>query len=102
LKRRFGAFLGTDLDLLLRSSNVEQVFVCGVSAHVCCDTTVREAFQLGYDPYYLVDGVEMGDLPDLGWGVVPAETAKGVVATILSHRFGTVCTIADLMAELTT
>jgi nicotinamidase-related amidase len=100
VKRRFSAFLGTDLDLVLRSSGVQQVLVCGVSAHVCCDTTVREAFQLGYDPYYVVDGVEMGDLPDLGWGPIAADTAKGVVATIIAHRFGTVCTIADLMAEL--
>jgi biuret amidohydrolase len=101
VKRRFSAFFGTDLDLLLRSRGIEQVVVCGLSAHVCCDTTVREAFQLGYDPFYVVDGVEMGDLPDMGWGVVPGEQAKGVVATIIAHRFGTLCTISELLAELT-
>jgi nicotinamidase-related amidase len=100
IKRRFSAFLGTDLDLLLRSMGVEQVVVCGVSAHVCCDTTVREAFQLGYATLYVADGVEMGDLPDLGWGAVSAETAKAVVATTIAHRFGSVCTIADLLSEL--
>jgi biuret amidohydrolase len=100
VKRRFGAFLGTDLDLLLRSRGIEQVMVCGVSAHVCCDTTTREAFQLGYDPYYLVGGVEMGDLPDLGWGPVPADQAKGIVATIIGHRFGSLCTISDVLAAL--
>jgi nicotinamidase-related amidase len=100
VKRRFSAFLGTDLDVLLRSMGIEQVVVCGVSAHVCCDTTVREAFQLGYATLYVSDGVEMGDLPDLGWGPVSAETAKAVVATTIAHRFGSVCTIADLLSEL--
>jgi ureidoacrylate peracid hydrolase len=100
VKRRFGAFLGTDLDLLLRTRGVIRVAVCGVSAHVCCDTTVREAFQLGYEPVYLVDGVSMGDLPDLGWGSVSAADAQRVVATTIAHRFGTVATIDGFLATL--
>lgn len=99
-KRRFGAFLGTDLDLVLRARAVTRVVVCGISAHVCCDTTVREAFQLGYDPLYLVDGVSMGDLPDLGWGAVSAHDAQRVVATTIAHRFGAVATIDDVLATL--
>jgi len=100
VKRRFGAFLGTDLDLLLRSRGITRVVICGVSAHVCCDTTVREAFQLGYDAVYVVDGVSMGDLPDLGWGAITAADAQRVVATTIAHRFGTVATIAGITAEL--
>jgi ureidoacrylate peracid hydrolase len=100
VKRRFSAFAQTDLDLTLRSRGIEQLFVCGVSAHVCCDTTIRDAFQLGYDAVYVVDGVEMGDLPDLGWGAVDADTAKRVVATTIAHRFGDVCTRAELVAAL--
>jgi len=100
VKRRFGAFLGTDLDLLLRTRGVIHVVVCGISAHVCCDTTVREAFQLGYEPVYLVDGVSMGNLPDLGWGSVSAADAQRVVATTIAHRFGTVATIDDFLATL--
>lgn len=100
VKRRFGAFLGTDLDLLLRTRGVIRVAVCGISAHVCCDTTVREAFQLGYEPVYLVDGVSMGDLPDLGWGSVSAADAQRVVATTIAHRFGTVATIDGFLATL--
>jgi nicotinamidase-related amidase len=100
VKRRFSAFHATDLDLLLRSSNIDQVIVCGVSAHICCDTTVRDAFQLGYEPLYVTDGVSMGDLPDLGFGAVHAEDAKRVVATIVGHRFATLCTIDDLIQAL--
>jgi nicotinamidase-related amidase len=90
----------SDLDLLLRTRGVIRVVVCGISAHVCCDTTVREAFQLGYEPVYLVDGVSMGDLPDLGWGPVSAADAQRVVATTIAHRFGTVTTIDDFLTTL--
>ncbi len=100
LKRRFSAFHGTDLDLLLRSRGIGRLFVCGVAAHVCCDTTVRDAFQLGYDAVYVSDGVEMGDLPDLGFGAIPAAQAKAVVATTIAHRFGSLCTVDELAAEL--
>jgi ureidoacrylate peracid hydrolase len=100
VKRRFSTFFGTDLDLLLRSRGVQQLLVCGVAAHVCCDTTARDAFQLGYETFYVVDGVEMGDLPDLGFGPVAAEDAKRVVATVLAHRFATLRTIDEVIAEL--
>ena len=100
VKRRFSAFFATDLDLLLRGRGIEQVVVCGIAAHVCCDTTSRDAFQLGYDPLYVVDGVEMGDLPDAGFGPVSAAQAKAVTATILAHRFAALCTIEQLLAEL--
>jgi hypothetical protein len=62
---------------------------------------VRDAFQLGYDTIYVSDGVEMGDLPDLGFGVIPAAQAKAVVATTIAHRFGRLCTLDELAAELT-
>lgn len=100
LKRRFSAFHATDLDLLLRSQAIDQLVVCGISAHICCDTTIRDAFQLGYDPIYVSDAVEMGDLPDYGFGPIPAAQAKAVVATTIAHRFGTLCTLAELLATL--
>lgn len=100
VKRRFSAFFTTDLDLLLRSRGVQQLLVCGVAAHVCCDTTTRDAFQLGYETFYLVDGVEMGDLPDIGFGSIGADQAKRVIATVLGHRFATLATIDEIVAEL--
>jgi nicotinamidase-related amidase len=92
-KRRFSAFFGTDLDLLLRSQGIKRLAICGLACHVCCDTTVRDAFQLGYDTILLADGVDMGDLPDQGWGTVTAAEARRVVLTIIAHRFGRVMEI---------
>lgn len=100
VKRRFSAFFATDLDLLLRSRGIAQLVVCGVAAHVCCDTTARDAFQFGYETIYVVDGVEMGNLPDVGFGTIAADQAKATIATVLAHRFATLRTIDELVAEL--
>jgi nicotinamidase-related amidase len=47
-KRRYDAFLGTDLDLLLRSKKVENIVCCGVTTHVCVMNTVFTARNLDY------------------------------------------------------
>jgi ureidoacrylate peracid hydrolase len=100
IKRRFSAFLQTDLDLVLRSRGIGRLVIAGVSAHVCCETTARDAAQLGYGVILLGDGTTMGDLPDLGWGAIPAETALNVVRTVIAHRFGEVWSIERLLEEL--
>ncbi|MBE9181444.1 cysteine hydrolase [Oculatella sp. LEGE 06141] len=47
-KRRYDCFLGTDLDLLLRSQRIENLVCCGVTAHVCVMSTVFTARNLDY------------------------------------------------------
>lgn len=47
-KRRYDCFIGTDLDLLLRSCRIENLVCCGVTAHVCVMSTVFTARNLDY------------------------------------------------------
>jgi ureidoacrylate peracid hydrolase len=47
-KHRFGAFEGTDLDLILRVHGIRTIVVSGVVTHVCVESTVREAFFRDY------------------------------------------------------
>lgn len=47
-KHRYGAFIGTNLDLILRSVEVETVVCCGASTNVCVEATAREAFAHDY------------------------------------------------------
>ncbi|MGA7933742.1 MAG: isochorismatase family cysteine hydrolase [Kovacikia sp.] len=44
-KRRYDCFMGTDLDLLLRSQRIENLVCCGVTAHVCVMSTVYKSSQ---------------------------------------------------------
>lgn len=47
-KRRYSAFYGTDLDLLLREQGVGTLVVAGVKANVCVRATIQDAFAAGY------------------------------------------------------
>src|SRR4030095_12573281 len=48
-KRRYSAFFGTDLDLLLRECTIATVIVTGVVTNICVRSTVHDAFFLGYE-----------------------------------------------------
>ena len=43
-KHRYGAFEGTDLDLVLRTRGIRTVIMSGIATNVCVETTARQAF----------------------------------------------------------
>jgi nicotinamidase-related amidase len=56
-KRRYDAFLGTDLDLALRNRGVENLLVTGVCTDICVISTVHHARNLDYRCVVLSDAV---------------------------------------------
>ncbi|MFC2079574.1 isochorismatase family protein [Candidatus Bipolaricaulota bacterium] len=56
LKSHYDAFLETSLDQQLRAAGVQQVIVAGTLTHLCCETTARTAFMLGYEVFITIDG----------------------------------------------
>lgn len=56
VKSQYDAFYQTGLEDILRQADVRQVLVCGVMAHLCCETTARSAFMRGFEVFFLVDG----------------------------------------------
>lgn len=47
-KHRYSAFVGTDLDLILRSRGIRSVILSGVATNVCVESTARDAFMRDY------------------------------------------------------
>jgi ureidoacrylate peracid hydrolase len=47
-KHRYSAFIGTDLDLILRTLGVKHLVVTGVNTNICVDSTARHGFMLDY------------------------------------------------------
>lgn len=48
-KRRYSAFFGTELELILRNLGVRTLMVTGVATNVCVETTVRDACMRDFD-----------------------------------------------------
>jgi ureidoacrylate peracid hydrolase len=55
-KTRYSGFSGTNLDYRLRYMGVETLIVCGVTTNICVESTVRDAFHLGYSVILISDG----------------------------------------------
>jgi len=56
-KNWFDAFNGTRLDSLLHGFSVEYVVVTGTVTHICVESTAKGAFNHGYFPVIVSDGV---------------------------------------------
>lgn len=47
-KHRYSAFVGTDLDLILRSNHIQTTIVAGIATNICVESTARDAFMRNY------------------------------------------------------
>lgn len=57
VKHRFGAFYETRLEALLDMLGVQTLFVAGVTANACVETTLREAYLRDYDTVAVTDAI---------------------------------------------
>ena len=56
-KHRFGAFYQTRLEALLDMLGVKSLFIVGLTANACVETTVREAYLRDYDVVAVTDAI---------------------------------------------
>jgi len=56
-KQRVGAFLGTNLEEILRGRGVTQIVLTGVATSFGVDSTARSAYDLGYNVTMVVDAM---------------------------------------------
>jgi nicotinamidase-related amidase len=87
-KYRYGAFVGTNLDLVLRSAGIRTTVCCGAATNVCVEATAREAFS---HEYYVV-------LPRQACGSWSASLHEASLATA-AHRYASVCDVEEVVAR---
>ena len=56
IKTQYDAFYQTALENDLRNLEIEQVVICGVMTHLCCESTARSAFMRGFEVFFTIDG----------------------------------------------
>ena len=64
LKRTYDGFYNTELEITLRSMNVDTVVVCGIHTHVCVLCTSLGAFYRGFNVIALEDCMTTGYKPN--------------------------------------
>jgi nicotinamidase-related amidase len=99
-KRTFSAFVGTDLDFLLRTRGIDTVIISGVATHSCCEATARDARHRNYKVLFLSDGTATYDHPDMGWGAIAADDLQRFVLTTMAHRNGEVLSVEQALKRI--
>ncbi len=94
-KPRFGAFHGTDLELILRSRNIDTLIISGVATNVCCETTAREAAVRDFKVFFLSDGTATAPMGNLS-----AEELQNATCTTLGFLFAEVLTVDQMIAKV--
>ena len=57
IKNVNSGFIGTTLEQDLRKLGIQNLILCGATANHCVETTTRMAGNLGFDAFYVSDGV---------------------------------------------
>ena len=88
-KRTYSAFLGTDLEAILRASRARDLVLAGVVTDLCVETTAREAFCRGLRVKVVADACSAQD----------ARLQLGALRAI-AYGFADVCLARDVVREL--
>lgn len=90
LKRKYSAFQGTDLDMLLRELKVDTLILTGVVTDICIQHTAADAFFKGYKIIVPQDCIE----------AVDAHTQKAAI-TYLKKAYGCEITTVNELVKKT-
>lgn len=91
------AFRETDLQAALREAGVSQIVFAGMMTHMCVDTTVRAAADLGFQCSLAHDACATKNL-QFGTSQVTAESVQLAYLAALNGAFASVRTAAELSA----
>ena len=91
-KSQYDAFYNTDLENDLRARGADQIMICGVMTHLCCETTARSAFVKGFDVFFTIDGTatyneefHMATLLNLSHGVAVPMLVDEVLPLLIDN-----------------
>jgi len=99
IKHENSAFIGTSLEANLRQQDVRHLIMCGATANHCVETTTRMAGNLGFDAYFLADGVwAYGETGPDGKSHT-AEEVHSMTLANLHGEFATVVATGDILAQ---
>jgi len=86
-KQKHDGFIGTNLDIVLRTLGAKYLFFVGAATNICVESTLRHAFSLDYFPILISDAVSQ-----MGSPITQEATILNVQST-----FGWVTNTEDLV-----
>lgn len=94
------AFIGTDLEALLKRLGIERLVIIGATTDHCVSTSIRMAENLGFAVTVAADACFTFDRQLPGGAIFPAQTVHDVELSILSGEFAEISTVEAQLAEI--
>ncbi len=96
-----GSFTGTGLEEWLMEKGVERVAICGYMTQMCCDTTARQAFHLGFQVDFLSDATGTLSIQNSAGAISDCDLHRAVLVT-QAMKFARVIGTEEWIAERAT
>jgi nicotinamidase-related amidase len=94
-----GSFTGTDLERWLKEEDITAVTIAGYMTQMCCDTTARQAFHLGYAVTFLSDATGTLAISNSAGSISDADLHRAILIT-QQMRFSHVISTNEWIARL--
>jgi len=95
-KTKPSSFYKTNLEEILEKENIEGVVISGYMTQMCCDTTAREAFHMGYSVEFLSDATGTIDVSNKV-GTISSKDLHNATLIAQSLRFSNVISSDEFM-----
>lgn len=76
-----GSFTGTALEAWLKERGISKLAIAGYMTQMCCDTTARQAFHLGYGVEFLSDATGALAIQNQAGAVTAEELHRAILVT---------------------
>ena len=100
LKHKANCFYKTHLEEILKRDGINHLVICGAMTHMCIDTTVRAARDLGYKCTLLHDTCATHDL-EFKNELIPAAQVHATFMAALDQDFATVIDTNSFLKKTT-
>ena len=99
VKKHPNAFYDTKLQTLIAGTQKQQIIFAGFMSHMCVSSSVRAAFDLGFDSFVCHDACATRALPNDKKEAISAEVMHETAMAALQDRFAALVTTAELVGE---
>jgi ureidoacrylate peracid hydrolase len=96
VKYTYGAFIGTNLDTILRRRGTETLVIVGTDVNICAGDTIHQAFATGYNVVAVSDCLQCFSRK----GRQHAEQLRQMGMYLIENHFGSVISSAELLGLL--
>jgi nicotinamidase-related amidase len=94
-----GSFTETNLEDYLKQNNIDTITIAGFMTQMCCDTTARQAFELGFNVEFLSDATGTLDVFNYA-GYVSAEELHRSILITQAMKFSKVLKVDEWIKTL--